>query len=84
MFRRFRSCTSGRRRPGGPQQIGGRRTDFGGTYNTSAAKFVEEVHNTGDPIKKKGLHYSVGAARRILNSSPQTEFARRHERICTS
>lgn len=35
---------------------------------TSTAKFAEEVHKTGGPIKEDGLRYSVGAALRILNS----------------
>ena len=35
---------------------------------TSAAKFAEDVHKTGGPIKEDGLRYSVGAALRILNS----------------
>jgi hypothetical protein len=34
----------------------------------SAAKFAEDVHKTGGPIKEDGLRYSVGAALRILNS----------------
>lgn len=35
---------------------------------TSTAKFVEEVHKSGGPIKEDGLRYSMGAALRILNS----------------
>ena len=34
----------------------------------SAARFAEEIHKAGGPIKEEGLRYSVGAAVRILNS----------------
>lgn len=36
--------------------------------STSAARFAEDVHKEGGPIKEEGLRYSVGAALRILNS----------------